>query len=131
MLVDTSAVIAILLSEPEAARMIAAITKETARFIAAPTVVEATAVILVRKGVQGQRALNALVERLGLTVVPMSPHAAELAQSAYVRYGKGVAVPGVLNYGDCLAYGVAMDMSEPLLFKGNDFSRTDVPAVTY
>ncbi|GJG86009.1 hypothetical protein tb265_11900 [Gemmatimonadetes bacterium T265] len=61
----------------------------------------------------------------------MAPEAAREAQRAYARYGKGAGDPGVLNFGDCLAYGIAKTMREPLLFKGNDFAATDVEAAPY
>ena len=61
----------------------------------------------------------------------MSPSAAYAARSAYQRYGKGVASPGTSNFGDCLSYGVAMDLDDALLFKGNDFTKTDVKIAHY
>ena len=129
MLIDTSALIALLLSEPDASRMQAAIAADPARLVAAPSIVEAAAVILTRKGPEGEAALAELLNRLDLRVVAMSSNAAAHARAA--RFGKGVGSPGVLNFGDCLAYGVAIDLGQPLLFKGNDFSRTDVPAAAY
>jgi ribonuclease VapC len=131
MVIDTSAVLAVLFAEPEAARMLDAIAADHARMIGAPTLVEAAAVMLARKGPEGEIALDALLHRLAIQVVPMSSDAAALSRSAYSRFGRGVGSPGVLNYGDCLAYGVAMAASEPLLFKGDDFARTDVLAVRY
>ena len=67
----------------------------------------------------------------GVEIVQMSPAAAQIASAAYARYGKGVGRPGVLNLGDCLAYGVAQALGEPLLFKGDDFAATDVRAAPY
>ncbi|MBA2670616.1 MAG: type II toxin-antitoxin system VapC family toxin [Gemmatimonadetes bacterium] len=131
MVIDSSALLAILLGEPEAQRLSSAIAADAARLVGAPTLVEAAAVMLGRKGPPGEIALDALLQRLNITVVPMSPDAAVSARSAYSRYGKGVGSPGVLNFGDCLAYGVAMALGEPLLFKGNDFDKTDVPAAPY
>jgi ribonuclease VapC len=131
MIIDTSAVIAILLGEPEAPRLVQAIVAAPTRAIAAPTLVEASAVLLAKKGRVGEVALDALLQRLDIDVVPMSAAAARAARSAYQRYGKGVGSPGVLNYGDCLSYGVAMAEADTLLFKGDDFSRTDVLAAEY
>ena len=128
---DTSALLAILFAEPEAARIITALSGADRRLVGAPTLVEAAAILLARKGAAGEVALDALLQRLGIEVVPMTPEAATLARSAYQRYGKGVGAPGVLNYGDCLAYGVAMAASEALLFKGDDFPRTDVVVAGY
>jgi ribonuclease VapC len=82
--------------------------------------------MLARKGGEGVIALDALLSRLGLEVVTMSPVAADFAREAYSRYGKGVGSPEVLNYGDVLSYGVARAEDEPLLFKGEDFARTDI-----
>lgn len=131
MVVDTSALLAILLGEPGSARLADSIAADPTRLVGAPTLVEATAVMLARKGPQGQIALDALLSRLAIEVVAMTPDAAALARSAYGRYGRGVGSPGVLNYGDCLAYGVAMASREALLFTGEDFARTDVAAVAY
>jgi ribonuclease VapC len=124
--IDTSALLAILLSEPEGLEFTKAIAAADRRLVAAPTLVEAAAVMLARKGREGVIALDALLSRLGIEVVAMTPAAAEFAREGYSRYGKGVGSPGVLNYGDVLAYGVARAEDEPLLFKGEDFLKTDV-----
>jgi ribonuclease VapC len=126
MVIDTSALLAILLSEPEALAMAESIAAADRRLVGAPTLVEAAAVMLARKGGEGVIALDALLSRLSLEVVPMSPVAADFAREAYSRYGKGVGSPGVLNYGDVLSYGVARAEDEPLLYKGEDFRRTDI-----
>jgi ribonuclease VapC len=128
---DSSALLAILLAEPEATAMLRALAGDDVRGVGAPTLVEASAVLQARKGPAGDVALDALLERASIEVVPMTPAAASLARLAYGRFGKGVGGPGVLNYGDCLAYGVAMTEGEPLLFKGEDFTRTDVGVVEY
>lgn len=131
MLLDTSALLAILLGEPEAPALVRAIAAAPSRAVGTPTLVEAAAVMLARKGPAGEIALDALLRRLGVSVIPMSEDAARLARLAYARFGKGVGSPGVLNYGDCLAYGVAMAARQPLLFKGEDFGRTDVTAARF
>ena len=131
MVIDTSALVTILMGEPEAARMIRAVANDRARLIGAPTLVEAAAVMLSRKGGGGEIALDALLHRLGIDTLAMSEDAARLARLGYARFGRGVGSPGVLNYGDCLAYGVAMAAGQPLLFKGQDFARTDVGVVSY
>jgi ribonuclease VapC len=131
MVLDTSALLAILLDESESEAMIRAIASATQRFVGAPTLVEASAVMLARKGSGGEVALDALLERLGVDVLPMSEGAARLARLAYARFGKGVGDPAVLNFGDCLTYGVAMAEREPLLCKGDDFVRTDISLVQY
>ena len=131
MVIDTSVLIAILLDEPGAMTFVDAIAVAATRRVGAPTLVEAAAVMLARKGPNGGIALDALLQRLEIEVVPMSVDAAALARSAYARFGKGIGAPAVLNYGDCLAYGVAVDMREPLLFAGEDFRKTDVVAAEY
>lgn len=131
MVLDTSALLAILFAEPEAPAMVRSIAKDPSRLLGAPTFVEAAAVMHARKGPGGEVALDSLLERLDIHVIDMTNAAAKLARLGYARFGKGVGDPAVLNYGDCLAYGVAMAAREPLLFKGDDFSRTDVAAVTY
>lgn len=131
MVIDSSALVAILLAEPEAGRLVQAVVTAEARVIPAPTLVEAAAVMLARRGAAGEIALDALVQRLEIEIVPMSSDAAMAARRAYRRYGKGVGSPGVLNYGDCLSYGVATSRGEPLLFKGDDFTKTDVAVASY
>lgn len=131
MVIDTSALTAILFGEPEADRIIGAIEKDPRRLLGAPTLVEAGAVMLGKKGSGGVVALDALVQRLDITVEPFSESASDFARSAYARFGKAVGSPAVLNYGDCLSYGVAQALGQPLLFKGNDFAQTDIIAVGY
>lgn len=130
-MLDTSALLAILFAESEATAMVLAIARDPVRLVGAPTLVEASAVLTARKGPGGEVALDALLERMKIDVVPMSLDAARLARLAYARFGKGVGDPAVLNYGDCLSYGVAMAERAPLLFKGDDFARTDVTAAEY
>jgi len=129
--IDSSALLAILLSEPESSQLVQAIAAADERVVAAPTIVEAAAVMLSRRGAGGEIALDALVQRLEIEIVPMSSEAANVSRRAYRRYGKGIGSPGVLNYGDCLAYGVAMSRGTTLLYKGKDFSQTDVTAAEY
>lgn len=128
MVIDTSALLAILLAEPDSEVMVEAIVGAEPRLLGAPTLVEAAAVMAARKGPQGEVALDALLQRLDIEVIAMTPEAATFARSAYARYGKGIGSPAVLNYGDCLAYGVARATGEPLLFKGEDFLATDIEA---
>lgn len=131
MVVDTSALLAILFAEPEADAMVLSLARDPRRLIGAPTLLEASAVMRARKGGAGEVALDALLERLEVEAVPMGVAAARFARLAYARFGRGIGDPPVLNYGDCLAYGVAMAEREPLLFKGNDFGKTDVQVAAY
>lgn len=127
-MIDTSALVAILLAERDSEALVEAIVAGEPRLLGAPTLVEAAAVMAARKGPQGEVALDALLQRLDIDVIPMTPEAASFARSAYARYGKGIGSPAVLNYGDCLAYGVARAAGEPLLFRGEDFRMTDIEA---
>ena len=131
MVIDTSAILAILFGEPEAEAMVRAIAETDTRLVGTPTLVEASAVIQARKGPAGDLALDALLRRLSIETVPFTDTAATLARLAYGRVGKGIGSPPVLNYVDCLAYATAMSLRESLLFKGGDFHETDVTAVTY
>lgn len=131
MVLDSSALLAILLREPEASAMLRALARDGTRLVGAPTLVETSAVLQARKGPGGEVALDALLERAAIEVIPFSRPAAQLARLAYGRFGKGIGDPAVLNYGDCLTYGVAMAERQPLLFKGDDFARTDVERIEY
>jgi ribonuclease VapC len=131
MVIDTSALVAIILGEPEADRLTRAIAEAYRPVVGGQTLVEATAVLLARLGSQGETILDALLQRLRIEVVPMTVGAAEAARRGYAQFGKGVAQPGMLNFGDCLSYGVAVDRGVPLLFKGDDFTRTDVEQAKY
>lgn len=126
MVIDTSALVAILMSEEESPGLVRAIGAAATRLVGAPTLVEAAAVMMARKGSGGEIALDALLRRLGIGVVDLTEDAARIARLGYARFGKGVGTPGVLNFGDCMAYGLATALGEPLLFKGDDFARTDV-----
>ncbi len=131
MVLDTSALLAILLGEEEAPRLVRALAGTHERWVGSATLVEAAAVMMARKGPGGEVALDALLRRLGVEVAPLDETAAKLARLAYGRFGKGVGDPAVLNFGDCLAYGVAMALRQPLLFKGDDFRATDVMVAEY
>ncbi|MEQ9400424.1 MAG: type II toxin-antitoxin system VapC family toxin [Longimicrobiales bacterium] len=128
MVIDSSALIAILLGEPGSDDLVRTIARAGERMVGAPTWVEASAVMRARKGPGGELALDALMERMTIQIVPLSVDAARLARLGYARFGKGIGDPAVLNYGDCLAYGTAMAAARPLLFVGDDFVHTDVDA---
>jgi ribonuclease VapC len=129
MVIDTSALLAILFGAPEASAFAEQIASADHRLVGGPTLVEATAVMLARKGKPGVIALDAHLARLGVEVVPLCVEAAEFARQAYARYGNGVRSPAVLNYGDVLSYGVDRAEDEPLLFTGDHSPETDlVPA---
>jgi len=125
MVIDTSALLAILLGEPEAADFSRAIAADPKRLVSAFSVLEAATVILSRKGSAGTRELDLLLHSAGVTIVSFEADQTLLARAAYEKYGKGHH-PAALNLGDCCSYALARSSGEPLLFKGNDFSRTDI-----
>lgn len=123
--VDTSALMAIVLDEPEAEACIAALETEEEVLISAGTLAEAL-IVAARRGVEAEVAR--LVDGLGFQIVSVTPAAARRIAEAYSRWGKGVH-PAALNFGDCFAYDLAVDHRCPLLFVGADFARTDVEPV--
>lgn len=130
MVVDTSALIALLGMEAEAARVAAALESEATRLISAAAVVETGLVIESRYGAQGGRELDLLIAKAELSIQPVTAEQAEVAREAWRRYGKG-RHPAGLNFGDCFSYALARTSGEPLLFKGDDFIHTDITAVAY
>lgn len=123
--VDSSALIAILLNEAEKADFSEAILAADSPQIAAPNFFEASMVAETRQGVAGCRDLDRLSASLGLAVVAFDATHIEGARDAYRRYGKG-RHRAALNFGDCCAYALAKALDWPLLFKGNDFALTDL-----
>jgi ribonuclease VapC len=130
MVVDTSALIAILLQEPMAGRLIAALKATPTRRLSAATLVEAGIVMQGRKGNEGEHELDVLVRRLRIAVLPLTEAHTDLARAAFRRFGKG-RHPAALNFGDCFSYALARALDEPLLFVGEDFGRTDVKVAAY
>jgi ribonuclease VapC len=128
MIVDTSAIVAILLGEPDADRFAAAIAGAPVRLLSAVNRVELSLVIEGRKGEVGRRALDAFLAEAGIVVADVGADQAALAIEAFRRFGRG-RHPAGLNIGDCFAYALAHATALPLLFKGQDFARTDVQAV--
>lgn len=128
MVIDTSALLAILLGEAEASRFAKAIEDGSPRLLSAANLLEASMVIETRKGEAAGRELDLLIYRAEIDVVPVDQEQAEIARIAWRRYGKG-RHPAGLNYGDCFAYALAVATGSPLLFKGDDFARTDVLVV--
>jgi ribonuclease VapC len=125
MVIDTSALIAILFGEPEAISFSRAIADESRKLISAFNALETGIVVEAKKGEAGGRELDLLLHRAQIEIVAMNAEQAELARTAWRKYGKGNH-PAGLNIGDCCAYALAKYSGEPLLFKGNDFSQTDI-----
>jgi ribonuclease VapC len=128
MVIDSSALIAIMIGEPERRRFIDAITSAETRLVGAPTMMEASMVVLSRTGEEGLRDLRDFCARGDVETAAFGPEHLDLAIDAFRRFGKG-RHPAGLNLGDCFSYALAMATGEPLLFKGDDFSRTDVKRV--
>jgi len=127
MVLDTSAVMAILLQEPPADRLVSALEGDRTRLISAATVVESSLVLLVRYGEAGEPMLDRLLRSIGAEVVPVGDEQVVLARDAGLRFGRG-RHPAALNFGDCFSYALSVTRGEPLLFVGDDFSKTDVEA---
>ena len=130
MVIDTSAILAILLNESEAAPLAQAIAADPKRLVSAMTPLEAAIAIEARKGESGGRELDLLLHRCGVEIVPMTAEHYELARVAWRIFGKG-RHSAALNIGDCCAYALAKAARQPLLFKGEDFTQTDVAQVSY
>ena len=127
LVVDTSALIAILLAEPDALRFAQALHGADELRMSAPSWLEAAQVATGRRGVEGYAQFHELVTRLAIEIVPCDEAMARIAYEAWLRFGKG-RHPASLNFGDCFSYALAKLRGEPLLFKGEDFSKTDLVA---
>jgi ribonuclease VapC len=125
-ILDSSALIAILRSEPEAPAFADAIENAAVRRISAASYVEAGAVIDGSRDPVLSRRFDDLLRDAQIRIEPVTEIQARLAREAYRDYGRGSGHPAKLNFGDCFAYALARDVGEPLLFKGGDFSSTDV-----
>jgi ribonuclease VapC len=125
MVIDTSAIVAIALDEPDAAELEERIADDPVRLISAATVLEAAIVLETRLGEAGGRELDLWLLKTGAEIVAVDAEQADAARRAWRRYGKGRHA-AALNYGDCLAYALALTRGEPLLFKGEDFAKTDI-----
>ena len=125
MVIDSSALIAIMEGEPERRSFIEAITAADTRLVGAPTMLEASMVVLSRTGEGRLHDLREFCARGALETTPFGPEHVDLAVDAFRRFGKG-RHPAGLNFGDCFSYALAKATGEPLLFKGDDFSHTDI-----
>ena len=130
MVIDTSALIAILLGEPQTEALARAIAKDPKRLLSAFSTVEAHIVITAKKGESGGRELDLLLYRCQIETVAFNADQAELARKGWLTYGKG-RHPAALNIGDCCSYALAKYAGEPILFVGNDFQQTDLQVAEY
>ena len=127
MIVDSSALLAILLREPDSQRYETAIATAPECRMSAVNVLETTIVVEGRGGAAAGHELDNFLERAGIALAPVTTEQVQAARIAWRRFGKGNH-PARLNLGDCFAYALAKTAEEPLLFKGDDFSRTDIEA---
>jgi ribonuclease VapC len=125
MVIDTSALAAIAFGEPERAKFLEAILADQRTLVSAATMLETGIVIEGRQGEAAGREFDLFAVRSGLQIVPFDAEQADLARSAWRKYGKG-RHPAALNFGDCFSYALAQSTGEPLLAKGTDFAQTDI-----
>jgi ribonuclease VapC len=126
MVIDTSAVLAWLKHESERERIVAALETFPVCRISAVSFLEAHIVLRAREHPTMVGKLQRFLEEIRAIVMPFDEHQARLADTAFLRYGKGQGHPAQLNFGDCAVYALARSLDEPLLFVGNDFAQTDV-----
>lgn len=129
MIIDSSALIAILRGEPEAASCAEAIAAASARRMSAASFVETAAVIDGSRDPVASRRFDELIAEAGIVIEPVTEAQARLAREAYRDFGKGSGHPAQLNFGDCFVYALAKVTGDPLLFKGDDFHHTDLAVV--
>lgn len=127
MIIDTSALIAILRGEPDAEQISQALEHaQTSRRMSSATYLETCLVIDASKDPVLSRNLDRLIEIAQIEIVAFTSEHARLARQAYIDFGKGSGHPAQLNFGDCFAYALARALDEPILFKGSDFGQTDL-----
>jgi ribonuclease VapC len=125
MVLDTSAVLAILQNEPERRKFNEAIEAAETRSLSTASFVECSMIVESRYGADGVRDFDLFVAKAQVTLVPVDEEQANLARRAFRKFGKG-RHPAGLSFGDCFSYALSCSLDLPLLFKGNDFSQTDV-----
>ncbi len=130
MIIDSSAIVAVLKQEPEAPHFKKLLNEAEHLRISAATFFELSIVIDTRKNPAMSMAIDELIKQLGIVIEPVTETQARIARQAYNNFGKGSGHKAGLNYGDCFSYALAKDKREPILFKGDDFRHTDLrPAV--
>ena len=126
MILDTSAIVAVIEDEPEADQFLALMLDAPRVRMSASTYVDTGVVIDSRNDPVLSRSLDTLLEELGVTIEPVTTEQAVIARRAYQDFGKGRSHPAQLNFGDCFAYALAVTTGDSLLFKGEDFTHTDI-----
>ena len=129
MVIDTTAVLALLLNEREADDIEIALDADPVRLMSAASALEAAIVIEARLGPAGGREFDLLVHKTAIEIVSVTSDQVEAARAAWRRFGRG-RHEATLNFGDCFSYALAVTSGEPLLFTGDDFSKTDIPRVS-
>jgi ribonuclease VapC len=129
MVLDTSALLVLLLDEPEAEEFRVALEDDTTRLISAVTLLETAIVIEARKGEAGGRELDLLIHKADIAIVAVDLDQMSVARRAYRLFGRGRQSSAGLNFGDVFSYALARSSGEPLLYKGEDFAKTDVGRV--
>lgn len=127
MIIDTSAIIAVLFNEDDAKVYAQLLTQSDSRRMSAATFVETAIVVETQTKTSGSRQLDAFLRQADIAIEPVTEEQAHIARQAFIDFGKG-RHPAGLNYGDCFSYALAKATGEPLLFKGKDFSKTDLVA---
>lgn len=130
MVIDPSVILAIIFAEPEGDILLNLIDQSESTLLSAPGYVETSIVLGTRYGEKAVENLDPLLNELHIQVIPFSLEQAKLATEAFLKFGKG-RHPAKLNMGDCFSYALAKAISQPLLFKGNDFVQTDIDQVSY
>jgi ribonuclease VapC len=129
-IVDSSVLVAMMLSEPEGSRIEAALKRNPSSCLSAVNHFEASMVLISRIGPNAAHDLDRLLELFLVRIVPFTDRQARIARRAFLLYGRGRHAAG-LNFGDCMAYALAKETGEELLFKGTDFGLTDVAVAAY
>jgi ribonuclease VapC len=127
MILDTSAILAILFEEDDAEIYAQAITRAESCRLSAATFAETAILVEAQTRNNGGRQLDAFIRRAGISIDPVTEEQAHIARQAFIDFGKG-RHPAGLNYGDCFSYALSKTTQEPLLFKGKDFAKTDLAA---
>jgi ribonuclease VapC len=130
MVIDTSAVLAILQNEPERRAINEAVEAADTRAMSVTALVECSIILESRYGPDAVRDLDLYIAKAQVALIPVDAEQAHLARDAFRKYGKGRHRAG-LNFGDCFSYALARSLAEPLLFKGDDFAQTDLVAAQY
>jgi ribonuclease VapC len=125
MIVDTSVILAVIFEESDCDEFLRKLAKADSRQTSVVSYVEASMLMISRRGESAEHELDLMLHDAGIVIVPVSLDQAKLARAAFRQYGKG-RHPAGLNFGDCFSYALAKSCAEPLLFKGSDFARTDI-----